>query len=64
MDVPVDACAGWEGVVVAWEELAGDVGGDDLFEECVEGEREEDFVDVEGEGGEVEGGGGGEDEVV
>ena len=55
MDVPVEACAGAEGGIDVREELAGEVRGEVAADDVVEAGGEEEFVDVEGEGGEGEG---------
>lgn len=57
MDVPIEARARAEGRVGAREEFGGEVGGDVAADEVVKGCCEEEFVDVEVEGGEREGGG-------
>lgn len=55
MDVPIQSCAGVEGRIDAWEELAGEVGGDVAADQVVDEGREEELVNMEGEGGEGEG---------
>ena len=55
MDVPVEAGAVVEGGVELVEESPGDAGGDVEAEDVVEEGEGEDFVDVEGDGGETEG---------
>ena len=62
MHVPVDLCACVKGRVDGGEEASGEGWGSDMVDEEVEDEGEEDFVDVEGKGGEVERGGEGLDE--
>ena len=59
MDVPVDFGAGVQLGVDGWEEAGGDVRGDGDVDELVEGECDEDFVDVKGERREAECGGDG-----
>ena len=57
MDVPIEPRAGAEGGIDAREELAGEVRGDVAADEMVDEGREEELVDMEGEGGEGERGG-------
>lgn len=64
MNVPIDACAGGEGVVIPREEFAGEPGRGHFLKNRVEDEGEEDFVDVEGERSEVEGVGVRGDEIM
>lgn len=54
MDVPVELVAAVEGGVDLGEENGRDPGGEDGLDELVEGEEEEDFVDVVGEQGKGE----------
>ena len=49
MDVPVDARARVEVRVGLWTQAAAEVGGDDDIDEAVEGEGEDDLVDMYGE---------------
>ncbi len=53
MDIPVQFRAGVEAVVDFREEVRGETGGEVAPDEVVGYRCEEDFVDVEGEGGEV-----------
>lgn len=55
MDVPIQFCAGVEGGIDAREELAGEVRGEVAADEVVAEGGEEEFVNVEREGGEGEG---------
>ena len=57
MDVPIDFRLWGEGGIGAGEEVRGEARGDDVVDEVVEGERDDDFVSVQGEGAEGEGGG-------
>lgn len=54
MNVPVELCAFAELGVDAREEVAGEEGGDVAACEVVEQGSEEELVDVEGEGGEIQ----------
>lgn len=54
MDVPVQACAGGEGRVYGGEEPAGEDGGDVSADEVIGEGCEEEFMDVDWEGGEGE----------
>lgn len=57
MDVPIQARASAESGIDAREEAGGEERGDVAADEVVGEGREEELVDVEGEGGEGEGGG-------
>jgi len=61
--IPIDARAFVQGIVFLRHEAAGQEGGEDGADPGVEGEGEEDFVDVEGESWEGEEVGEGFDEV-
>lgn len=54
MDIPVEFGAGVQERVGFGKEAGGEVGGEAGADEVVEGRCEEEFVDVEGEGGEGE----------
>ena len=55
MHIPVDLGAPVQLRVDGWEEVGGEEGGEHGLHELVEGEGGDEFVDVEGEGGEGEG---------
>lgn len=54
MDIPIQTRAGAESGIDAREELAGEVRGEVAADEVVGEGGEEEFVDMEGEGGEGE----------